>query len=114
MRLISLLVFAALFAPFALSAETELPSGVPVNTVPLTTPNNDFAGQAQLFELLAPQEAAAPAFDSRADICYRIRAYIFRRDDDRAPELVGSTTCGPAAPHRKDVEHPKARFVPAK
>src|SRR5947208_17168827 len=32
------------------------------------------------------------------DVCYRIRAYIFKRDDDHAPKFVGSTTCGPRQP----------------
>ena len=46
-------------------------------------------------------------------ICYKIRAYIFKRDDDHAPELTGSTTCGPSQPHAKSVTAPKARLVPA-
>ena len=47
------------------------------------------------------------------DICYRIRAYMFRRDDDHAPEYVGSTTCGPRNAHTKKVQWPKAKLVPA-
>jgi hypothetical protein len=46
-------------------------------------------------------------------ICYKIRAYIFKRDDDHAPELAGSTTCGPRQPRAKEVVWPKARVVPA-
>jgi len=46
-------------------------------------------------------------------ICYRIRAYIFKRDDDHAPQLVRSTTCGPGQPRAKDAAWPKARLVPA-
>jgi hypothetical protein len=46
-------------------------------------------------------------------ICYRIRAYIFKRDDDHAPQFVRSTTCGPGQPRAKDAVWPKARFVPA-
>jgi hypothetical protein len=46
-------------------------------------------------------------------ICYKIRAYIFRRDDDHAPQLVRSTTCGPGQPRAKDAVWPKARMVPA-
>ncbi len=53
-------------------------------------------------------------FASEADsICYKIRAYIFKRDDDRAPELTGTTTCGPRQPHAKSIAWPKARLVPA-
>jgi hypothetical protein len=48
-----------------------------------------------------------------AGICYKIRAYIFKRDDDHAPKYVGSTTCGPAQPRAKDAVWPKARMVPA-
>jgi hypothetical protein len=48
------------------------------------------------------------------DVCYKIRAYIFKRDDDHAPELVGSTTCGPRKAHTKDAAWPKAKLVPAK
>ncbi len=46
-------------------------------------------------------------------ICYKIRAYIFKRDDDHAPQFVRSTTCGPRQPHAKDAAWPKARLVPA-
>lgn len=46
-------------------------------------------------------------------ICYKIRAYIFRRDDDHAPQFVRSTTCGPGQPRTKDAVWPKARIVPA-
>lgn len=46
-------------------------------------------------------------------ICYKIRTYIFRRDDDHAPQFVRSTTCGPRQPHAKDAAWPKARLVPA-
>lgn len=48
------------------------------------------------------------------DVCYKIRAYIFKRDDDHAPELVGSTTCGPRKAQEKDAAWPKAKLVPAK
>jgi hypothetical protein len=47
------------------------------------------------------------------DVCYKIRAYIFKRDDDHAPEFVRSTTCGPRAPHEKNAAWPKAKLVPA-
>ena len=46
-------------------------------------------------------------------ICYKIRAYIFKRDDDHAPQFVRSTTCGPGQPRAKDAVWPKARMVPA-
>ncbi len=46
-------------------------------------------------------------------ICYKIRAYIFKRDDDHAPQFVKSTTCGPRQAHAKNAVWPKARIVPA-
>jgi hypothetical protein len=60
-------------------------------------------GQSQSFDM-GPSD----------DVCYRIRAYIFMRDDDHAPQLVRSTTCGPRAPHAKDAKWPDAKLVPAK
>lgn len=44
------------------------------------------------------------------DICYRIRAYLFKRDDDHPPQLVGSTTCGPRQPRARNAQGPKARL----
>jgi hypothetical protein len=51
--------------------------------------------------------------DANEGICYKIRAYIFKRDDDHAPQFVRSTTCGPGQPRAKDAVWPKARMVPA-
>ena len=45
--------------------------------------------------------------------CYKIRAYIFKRDDDHAPLYLRSTTCGPGQPRAKNAAWPKARVVPA-
>ena len=69
----------------------------------------------------AKDEAGQFAFARKGDdiatdadgICYKIRAYIFKRDDDHAPELTGTTTCGPKQPRAKDVVSPGARLVPA-
>jgi hypothetical protein len=63
------------------------------------------------FQLNQPPLAGTGADD---DVCYKIRAYIFKRDDDHAPQLVGSTTCGPRKPHTKDAKWPDAKLVPAK
>lgn len=43
-----------------------------------------------------------------ADICYKIRAYIFKRDDDHAPRMVGSTTCPSQRPRTRSTDG----FVP--
>ncbi len=68
---------------------------------------------AQSFELspLAPMPDSAVTPSD--DICYKIRAYIFKRDDDHAPEFVRSTTCGPRKPHTKSIDEPTFRLVPA-
>ena len=71
-----------------------------------------------------PAQYSGPAFTARMDrvlrqrpmpgnVCYAIRSYIFKRDDDRAPVLVATTTCTPTVPLMKNAVAPKARFVPA-
>jgi|SRR4051794_10195104 hypothetical protein len=65
----------------------------------------------QNFQLNQPESAEIGADD---DVCYKIRAYIFKRDDDHAPQFVGSTTCGPRKPHTRDAKWPDAKLVPAK
>jgi len=74
-----------------------------------------FGGRAappQFFQMSPWMALADTAPDD--DICYRIRAYIFRRDDDHAPKMVRSTTCGPGHPRWENVQWPKARVAPAK
>jgi hypothetical protein len=71
------------------------------------------AKPAQSFELPPSRPTADSAQTSSEDVCYKIRAYIFKRDDDHAPEFVRSTTCGPIKPQTKDTVWPKARVVPA-
>lgn len=88
---------------------------------PTQIQNGNFAAQTfdwqAPLELVTPQDSTelageAPA-EERNQICYKIRLYIFKRDDDHAPEFAGSTTCGPRQPHAKNVAWPKARLVPA-
>jgi len=73
----------------------------------------DGSGDAQPFQLTPTEPRANNGLSPSGDICYKIRAYIFRRDDDHAPEFVRSTTCGPLKPRAKDAAWPKARLVPA-
>ena len=80
-----------------MGATAQLPSLPPVQSWPVIPWRMENFG-------MAPQSH---------EICYRIRAYIFRRDDDHAPQLAGSTTCGPRQPQAKNVHWPKARLVPA-
>jgi hypothetical protein len=68
---------------------------------------------AQSFQLTPSTPADDGALAPADNVCYKIRAYIFKRDDDHAPEFVRSTTCGPNKPHTKDATWPKARMVPA-
>ena len=94
-------------------------------TAPLAATDNAQPGQIQTADLLAsetsaaqqphallPRQSKSDFADESDGICYKIRAYIFKRDDDHAPEMVGSTTCGPRQPHAKNVVWPKARLVP--
>ena len=69
------------------------------------------SGQLPLVATESPNDVALA--DSSEGICYKIRAYIFKRDDDHAPQYVRSTTCGPGQPRAKDAVWPKARIVPA-
>jgi len=36
--------------------------------------------------------------------CYKIRAYVFELNDDRAPKFLRETTCGPSKPRSKAVD----------
>jgi len=109
MRLPSLLLLSSLLAAPLAATDTAQPASPPA--------------QIQTADALAAQIAGAPQLptpEQRSDlsaepdgICYKIRAYIFKRDDDHAPELAGSTTCGPRQPRAKNVVWPKARLVPA-
>jgi hypothetical protein len=63
-----------------------------------------------------PESATISAKDlepARSGICYKIRAYIFERQDDAAPKFVRETTCPPVRPRLNRSEMPKARVIPA-
>ena len=108
MRIVSLLLFGLmLLAVPVVAANTAQPA--------TPTPQTAEALTARLVtaEPLLTQESKADFSADGDDICYKIRAYIFKRDDDHAPQLAGTTTCGPRQPRAKDVEWPKARLVPA-
>jgi hypothetical protein len=107
MPLISLVLFA-----MVLSAPLEQIQPVqPVQTASVT--NDGGAMPAQSFQLTPSKPTEDSAQTPSQDVCYKIRAYIFKRDDDRAPEFVRSTTCGPGKPQTKDAVWPKAKVVPA-
>jgi hypothetical protein len=73
--------------------------------------NSPMATVSEQVALTGPPNDLARASEGEG-ICYKIRAYIFKRDDDRAPRFVRSTTCGPRQPQAKDAVWPKARMVP--
>jgi hypothetical protein len=92
---------------------------------PQTAPPDNSPDQTLLADNFSSATPAVPANGSIAggrdqslaggdDICYRIRAYIFKRDDDHAPKFVGSTTCGPRQPRARSAVAPKAHFEPLK
>lgn len=105
-----LLLSAVLSTAAAAQPNHPAPASAPVEAN-LSAENVGFGTQS--FQLTAPPSGDHNSLQSPDDICYRIRAYIFKRDDDHAPELVRSTTCGPRKAHNKEIVWPKAKFVPA-
>lgn len=87
-----------------------VPAIVATQNAPIL-PEGNFPSPSTQLTSQAPGRDSSQAMSN--DICYKIRAYIFRRDDDHAPELVRSTTCGPRPPHTKAADWPKAKLVPA-
>ncbi len=61
----------------------------------------------------ASLEFTTGAADSGPAVCYKMRSYIFARNDDAAPKLVRETTCSTARPRLNRSKSPKARIVPA-
>ena len=112
MSLPSLLLLSLLVAlPLAATdAAPPVSQATQLQTPGVFAPPKDATQQP--FAQVAPQPDRDLAGESDG-ICYKIRAYIFTRDDDHAPELAGSTTCGPRQPRAKNVAWPKARLVPA-
>ena len=108
MTVTSLLLLSSLLAAPLAATDTAQPASPPVQVQPADA----VAAQITGAQLLTPGQRGdlSPQPDG---ICYKIRAYIFKRDDDHAPELAGTTTCGPRQPHAKNVVWPKARLVPA-
>lgn len=110
MPLTSLLLFAMVLSAPGEQIQPSPPVGTGQSSSFVT---GDDAMPAQSFQLSPSRPTADKAQAPSEDVCYRIRAYIFKRDDDHAPEFIRSTTCGPNKPHAKDAVWPKARVVPA-
>jgi len=108
------LLSSLLAAPLA-ATDTAPPAPAANQTVQLATADvlaAQTAGDQQFLTQLVPQQKAALAGESDG-VCYKIRAFIFKLDDDRPPEFAGSTTCVPRQSHVKNAVWPKARLVPA-
>ncbi len=105
-----LLLTVVLMAGVTTATEPATPSGSSAN---LTA---SLAGSAPLqANEGVPSGAGTESSVTPSDyICYKIHAFLFKRDDDHAPQFIGSTTCGPRQPHAKNAEWPKAKLVPAK
>ena len=85
----------------------------PISTSNLAVLSTPFVGTSDQPLVLQGSRDEPALTASGQGICYKIRAYIFKRDDDHAPQLLGSTTCGPRPPRAKNVIWPKGRLVPA-
>jgi hypothetical protein len=107
MRFPSLLLVAMMVVSPMRATDSTQP-GLKQQPGEIVAPTADEYGQA-LDSLTRSSELASGS----DNICYKIRAYIFKRDDDHAPVLKGSTTCGPRQPRARDVGAPKVRLVPA-
>ncbi len=108
--LVLVLAFA-LFIPWELLAQSgSSSSSGDQSQSSLIAANSD--AQEPLLSLKQPAtfENSDSAGTPSDEVCYRIRAYIFKRDDDHAPKLVGSTTCGPRQPATRDVTAPSVHF----
>lgn len=115
MRAIGLLGFA-LWMVASLSAATKpaQPAAGPdtsVQTWVFNAPNVQVPDIS--VSVILPDDLAGDELGESGGICYKIRAYIFKRDDDHAPELIGSSTCGPRQAQLKDAGWPQPRLVPA-
>jgi len=85
----------SLFLPFAFLALASSSPQMPASTTPTSF------------------EFTTGAADSGPAVCYKMRSYIFARNDDAAPKLVRETTCSTARPRLNRSKMPKARIVPA-
>lgn len=115
MPLIRLLIIGVILSvPVGLVAQTSHPlESAPLIATVENMPTPDGGTTTQSFQITPTSPRDDGAVLPPGDICYKIRAYIFKRDDDHAPEMVRSTTCGPRIPHQKNVTGPKAKLVPA-
>ena len=109
-----LLLVTVLLATAAVAgAQSQTSQPAPMIASAESLPTLDSSSSSQSFQLTPANPSDDGAILPSDDVCYKIRAYIFKRDDDHAPEFVRSTTCGPRRPHTKNIGLPKAKLVPA-
>jgi len=108
---IRLLLLASLLAVPLVATDAAQPA-LTATPAPAADQTTQWTYEQPRFAWVTPTPKADSAVDADG-ICYKIRAYIFNRDDDHAPELKGSTTCVANQPRAKTVVWPKARLVPA-
>jgi len=108
----SLLLLAIILIATAAVGQTKS-AAAPMIATADSLPSLDSSGSSQSFQLTPENPRDDGAILPSDDVCYKIRAYIFKRDDDHAPQFVRSTTCGPRRPHTKNIAGPKAKLVPA-
>ncbi|HEY3928023.1 MAG TPA: hypothetical protein VGL89_06600 [Candidatus Koribacter sp.] len=87
-----LLPFAALALVGAPQGQSAAPQAVPVTNDPITLTRS--------------------AGDAAQPVCYKMRTYIFERNDGAAPILVRATTC-PLVHPRVNRANTRARIIPA-
>jgi hypothetical protein len=105
--------FALCFILLAAALGHASPPAVPVVSPNLADLDWPTAIASQPQSWMTQSSGNTARTDADEGICYKIRAYIFKRDDDHAPQYVRSTTCGPRQPRAKNAVWPKARLVPA-
>lgn len=108
--IVCFLFMAAAFSHAVEPTVTVDKSGSISNFVAVSPSTPMVNGQLPLVITESPDGMALSA--DNEGICYKIRAYIFKRDDDHAPQFVKSTTCGPRQPRAKDAAWPTDRIVP--
>ena len=107
--MLSLLLLSSALATASAVAPLATASNDPPMTSPL--PLVQVHPDAQV----AGEQENDPSFDAMefhpsADICYRIRAYIFSKGSN--PRFLRETTCGPKTPSAKRTDGFKPRLVP--
>lgn len=93
-----------MFSPLLLPAVLALATPSAQVAVPAASPFTPTGDRIAITQSVA---------DSAQPICYKMRTYIFERNDDAAPKFVRETTCGPARPRLNRSRMPKVRLVPA-